>query len=400
MFNNKTVLKFFEAFSIQRWNDLIRPFEPVEMDKTAEKAFLAFIIGKYTEKDGHKLNWQEIIEGCLFELFRKIALSDIKSPVQRLIRTMYPDEYKKINEWIFKKYEKIIDNEIFLNSFYNYLFEPSSKDKPERQILQAAHKFSAIRELEMLKPVNEEFRFREISLGLKKDINSFMHLTGVQLLLTEQKPYKFITEIEKLRFQTRWNQTPRVPATSVLGHSYFVAALTLLMCYDLNLSGHRLYNNFFSALFHDLPEAVTRDIISPVKQATGHLPEIVKAIEDKFVKEELLPIIDDFYKDEILFYIQDEFENRIILNGEVKIISNYEEFEKKYSNKEFRPTDGKLVRLADQIAAFVEADSSIRYGITSKQLEEGRKNILSHYPVGTKINNLNTDKFFNDYRQN
>lgn len=400
MFNNKMVLKLFEAFSIQRWNDLIRPFEPVEMDKTAEKAFLAFIIGKYAEKDGNKLKWQEIIEGCLFELFRKIALSDIKSPIQRLIRTMYPDEYKKINEWIFKKYENLADNPVFLNGFHNYLFEPCRTKSLEWQILQAAHKFSTIRELQMLKPANEEFRLNEILSGLKKDINSFMDLTGVQLLFTEQQPYKFITEIEKLRFQTRWNQTPRIPATSVLGHSYFVAVLTLLMCYDLNLSGYRLYNNFFSALFHDLPEAVTRDIISPVKRATDHLPEIVKAIEDKIVKEELLPLIDDFYKDEILFFIQDEFENRILFNGEVKIISDYEEFTSKYAEEKFKPADGKLVRLADQIAAFVEADSSIRYGITSKHLQEGRMNILSSYPVGTKINNLNTDKFFNDYRQN
>lgn len=400
MFNNKMVLKLFEAFSIQRWNDLIRPFEPVEMDKTAEKAFLAFIIGKYAEKEGHQIEWMEIIEGCLFELFRKIALSDIKSPVQRMIRSMYPEEYKKINEWIFKKYEKLIDNKFFLERFSRYLFEPCKTQKMEWKILQAAHKFSTIRELEMLKPVNEEFRFREISLGLKKDINGFMDLTGVQLLFTEQQPYKFITEIEKLRFQTRWNQTPRIPATSVLGHSYFVAVLTLLMCYDLNLSRHRLYNNFFSALFHDLPEAVTRDIISPVKRATDQLPEIVKAIEDKIVEEELLPLMDDFYKEEVLFYIQDEFENRIMLNGEVKIIADYEEFVSKYSEEKFKPADGKLVRLADQIAAFVEADSSIRYGITSNHLQEGRMNILSSYPVGTKINNLNTDKFFNDYRQN
>ena len=35
------------------------------------------------------------------------------------------------------------------------------------------------------------------------------------------------------------------------------------------------YNNF-SALFHDLPEAATRDTISPVKQATAELPRWLK----------------------------------------------------------------------------------------------------------------------------
>ena len=43
--------KIFEGFSIQRWNDLIRPFEIIEMDKAAEKMVLAYIIGKYEEKN-------------------------------------------------------------------------------------------------------------------------------------------------------------------------------------------------------------------------------------------------------------------------------------------------------------------------------------------------------------
>ncbi len=397
IFKNKTVLKLFEAFSIQRWNDLIRPFEIVEMDKTAEKTFLAFIIGKYEEKNGNKINWTKIIESSIFDLLRKIAICDIKAPVQRLIKTIYPAEYKKINEWIYNKYKDLFDDEKFINKFHLYLFEEEDKTDITWKVINAAHKYSTIREFEMLKPVNESFRLNEIELCLQKDMAPFLDLTGVQLLLTKQQPHKFITEIEKLRFQIRWNQTPRIPSTSVLGHSYYVAALTLLMSFDLNLNEDRIYNNFFSALFHDLPEAVTRDIISPVKQATDHLPEIVKAIEDKIVEKELLPLMDDFYKDEVLFYIQNEFENRIIEDGKIRLVS-FEECSRKYSDKKYKVVDGRLVRFADQIAAFVEADSSIRYGITSNHLQEGRTNILRSYPVGTKINNLSTDTFFNAYR--
>lgn len=397
IFTNKTVLKLFEAFSIQRWNDLIRPFDIVEMDKSAEKTFLAFIIGKYEEKKGSRINWIKIIEGALFELLRKIAVCDIKAPVQRLIREQYPAEYKKINEWIFDKYRAIIDDEQFLEKFKTHLFESEDKNDITAKVIQAAHKYSTIREFEMLKPVNENFRLTEIESFLQKDIGPFLELTGIQLLVTHQKPHKLITEIEKLRFQIRWNQTPRVPATTVLGHSFYVAALTLLMSYDLHLNDDRIYNNFFSALFHDLPEAVTRDIISPVKQATDNLPEVVKEIEDTIVEKELLPLMDEFYREEVVFYIQNEFDNKIFDNGKTKIV-NFEEFLEKYSDKIYRATDGRLVRLADQIAAFVEADSSIRHGITSVHLQQGRTNILRAYPVGTKVNSLNTDIFFNAYR--
>lgn len=397
IFTNKMVLKLFEAFSIQRWNDLIRPFDIVEMDKTAEKAFLAFIIGKYEEKNGKVIDWDSIIDGLVFELLRKIALCDIKAPVQRSIRENYPEEYKKLNEWIFEKYNGIIENGEFKNGFKKYLFEKEDRINLTQRVALAAHKYSTIREFEMLKTVNEPFRLTETDSVLKKEISEFLDLAGVQLLFTQQKPHRFITEIEKLRFQIRWNQTPRIPATSVLGHSFFVAALTLLMCCDLNIKGERRYNNFFSALFHDLPEAVTRDIISPVKQATDHLPEVVKELEDVIVREELLPLMDEAFKDEVMFYIKDEFENRIIIDGKTMIVS-FEDLNTKYSDPRFKPTDGKLVRVADQIAAFVEADSSIRYGITSKHLQDGRKNILEMYSIGTRINNFCTDAFFNTYR--
>ncbi len=397
IFTNKTVLKIFEAFSIQRWNDFIRPFEIVEMDKTAEKAFLAFIIGKYEEKDGKEIDWNKIIDGFIFDLFRKIALCDIKSPVQRRIRENYPDEYKKINEWIFQKYNDILPDGEFKNNFYNYLFKTLSNTDISDRVVSAAHKYSTIREFEMLKPVNESFRITKIDALLKKDMGEYLDLAGVKLLMTEDKPYQLITAIEKLRFQVRWNQTPRVPATTVLGHSFFVAALTLLMSYDLGLSDDRIYNNFFSGLFHDLPEAVTRDIISPVKCATDNLPEIVKELEDIIVKEELLPLMDECYRDEILYYISDEFSNRVIVDGKTRVV-DFEDFATKYSDKKFKATDGKLVRVADQISAFVEADQSIRYGIKSEQLEGGRKNILGIYPTGKKINGLCIDAFFNAYR--
>ena len=398
MFSNTMVFKLFEAFSIQRWNDLIRPFDIVEMDKTAEKLFLSFIIGKYEEKNGRKIDWITVIHNSFFELLRRIALCDIKSPVQRILRSEYPEEYKKLNCWVFDKYKTSITDPLFLEEFASYLFDPANPADISLRILRAAHKYSTLRELDMIRMVNESFRLVEIDKGLQTDIAGFMDLKGLQLLVTRQQPYYFITEIEKLRFQTRWNQTPRVPATTVLGHSYFVAAIVLLMGRTLKLPQHRLSIDFFAALFHDLPEAVTRDIISPVKQATDHLPEVVKHIEDEVVARELLPLMDPSYREEVLYLIQHEFENRIRIDGKTRFVTS-DELNTKYAAPQFHGIDGQLIRAADHIAAFVEADSSIRFGIRSKQLEEGRLNILQHYEKNTAINGLSLESFFEAYRE-
>ncbi|MCR4940743.1 MAG: HD domain-containing protein [Treponemataceae bacterium] len=417
MLSKKLVLKLFEAFSIERWNDHIRPFEMVEMDKAAEKMVLAYIIGKYEENEGKKIDWDWMIYASFFELLKKIALCDIKSPIQRKIKKDYPEEYRRIEEWVLNQYRNVIEDEPLFEKFRKYLAKEDMQGETEEKteaiknasrILRAAHKYSAMREFEMLSVVNEPFRVRNIERELNEDIAPFMDLKGLQLLITKQKPYDFLMIIEQLRFQTRWNQTPRVPKTSVLGHCYFVAALTMLMELQpgLNMCENRRYNNFFSGLFHDLPEAVTRDIISPVKQATDELPSIVKSIEDEIVRKELIPLMEPFYADELLYFTNDEFENRIILpsvescaEGQSKYSCilehvSFEDLNEKFNDEKYCPVDGRLVRVADHIAAFIEADSSIKYGITSGHLREGRENIRKIYEHKATVNGVNPTAFF------
>jgi putative hydrolase of HD superfamily len=399
MFDRTFVLKIFEGFSIERWNDLVRPFEIIEMDKTAEKTVIAYMIGKFEEKQGNPVDWERIIYGTFFDLLRKIALCDIKAPVQRMIHDEYPEEFIKLNQWVVEQYRPLIADRSLMENLSSHILDKPDENDTTWRVLRAAHKYSTMRELEMLRMVNEPFRLVGIEKGLNKDIESYLDLRGLQLLVSKQQPYQFLMEIERLRFQTRWNQTPRVPRTSVLGHSYFVAALTLLMGRDLGVCPERCYNNFFSGLFHDLPEAVTRDIISPVKQATDNLPQIVKEIEDQIVKRELLPLMDNSFRDEIMYFTNHEFENRICnASGQTEIVS-FADLQAEYNSGTFKPVDGKLIRAADHIAAFVEADCSINYGITSNHLRDGRKNILGLYPEGKAINGIDIASFFQEFIQ-
>lgn len=416
MVNRQLILKLFEGFSIERWTDLVRPFDLIEMDKNAEKMVLAYIIGKFEEDKGNIIDWEWIIYASLFELLRKITLCDIKSPLQRRIKKDYPDEYHRLNEWIVSQYKDIItDNDLF-NNFCDYIHK---KDSPEHRetltekVFTAAHKYSAMREFQMLAVVNEDFRLKNIQRELNRDIQPYLELTGLQLLMTKQRPYEFLMILEQLRFQVRWNQTPRIPKTTVLGHSFFVAIITLLLSREsaqnyahqtkkeFSFCSRRLYNNYFSALFHDLPEAVTRDIISPVKQATDGLSLIIKQIEAEILKNELRPLMEDFYADELLYFTDDEFENRILFDSPSgKILRNqisFEDLNEKYNTNIFSPIDGQLIRCADHISAFVEADSSINYGITSQQLTSGRKNLLKLYPEGHIINGFDPHAFFSTF---
>ena len=402
--NKKLALKIFEGFSIQRWNDLIRPFDLVEMDKAAEKMVLAYIIGKYEENNGRYIDWKWMIYASLFDLLRKISLCDIKAPVQQMLRRQFPNEYMHLNEWVLNQYKQIMPDEQLFSEFTIYVgrqagsFSVPENLKTSMDVYRAAHKYSTMRELEMLSVVNEKERLKNVRNELEAEIQPYLYLEGLQKLVTHQKAFDFILKIEQLRFQTRWNQTPRIPATSVLGHCFFVAIMTLLLGRESNpkMCDRRVINNYFSALFHDLPESVTRDIISPVKTATDDLPNIVKKIEDEIVNKELVPLMEPFFADELIYYTSDEFTDRI-LDKKGKIVHvSWEDLNTKYNSEEFQPIDGRLVRICDHFSALMEADISIKHGITSEHLTKGREGTLAHYPENEIISGINVHELFHE----
>jgi putative hydrolase of HD superfamily len=402
MLTPELALRIFEGFSIERWNDLVRPFDLIEMDKAAEKMILVYIIGKFEEHNGNVIDWDWVISASFFDLLNKIALSDIKSPVQRMIKHDYPEEYKKLALWVIAQYKELLGDEALLRDFETYLTapvrEPSASEKKSSRtltvnVLKAAHKYASYRELEMISLVNEPDRYESIIKELSAELEEYRELTGVDLLLRKQRPYKFLLMIERLRFQTRWNQTPRVPKTSVLGHSYFVAVLTTLMGQGRTWCAKRRYNDFFSALFHDLPEAVTRDIISPVKRATDGLSEIIKKIEEDAVAKELEPLMEDFFRGELSYFTGDEFSDRAVVNGKPVPVSAHD-LDTRYNSDEFSPVGGTLIRAADHISAFLEADRSIKHGITSIHLTEGRDNTRHSYKDSQAIHGFDIREFF------
>ncbi len=345
MLSRALVEKMFESFSIQRWNDIPRPYDLVEMDKAGVKLLLAYLIGKYEENKGHRIDWEKIIYGCFFETLKKVVLSDIKAQVHRIIKNDYPEDFQVLNQWVVEEYQDIIKDDTFKDLFIKYLEDKEDLTDLSYKILKAAHKLSTIREFELVQNINPDtLRINQIRQELNTDINTILDLEGVQRIITQQTPWEFLNKVEQLRYQVRWGQTPRVPKTSVLGHSYFVSMITVLLTKDLRHCKKRFFNNIYCSLFHDLPETVTRDIISPVKTATANLPSIVKEVENEILKKELLPIIDNLYKDEIMHYYTSEFENRIILDGEQKIVS-FDDLNEKYNEDRFSPIDGEIIKI-------------------------------------------------------
>lgn len=376
MLSKALALRLFEASYIQRWNDKIRPIELTELDKHSHKMIIAYCLGKYEEGEGRAVDWHGIIRGGVFELFRRIVLSDIKSPVYNRIKADYPAQFVELNRWVFGKIGPelaAVAGGRLQEEFQSYLEDESALEPLTRRILAAAHHYATYWEFQIIRQTNPQgYQIPEIEKALRRDLEEHMDLVGMRKIVTAGKVADFIDLCGQLRFQVRWGGIPRLPRTSVLGHMLMTACITYLLTREIPACARRLFNNFFGALFHDLPEAVTRDIISPVKNSVEGMPEAISQIERELAEEEIYPLLEEGWLGDFKYFTLNEFASKVRRDGKAAIVTS-DDISKQYNDDRYDPVDGELVDVADKFSAFLEAYMSKKIGVSTPHMEGALK---------------------------
>lgn len=372
MLTGKLLEFIHEPAGMQRWNDHIRPHKGFsELDKQSHKMMFAYVLAKFEESDEkNHINWQKLIEGGLFELFHRIILTDIKPPI---FHKLMSEKGEELNRWVLNKIKDTGLYELPGNmkeKMTKYFFDPDYCPL-ERKLLRASHYLATNWEFKIVYRLSSGFYgLEETKRQIENEMEEHIDLAGVRKLSLGRKTSNFLDLIGQLRFQQRWAQTPRVPETSVLGHMLIVAIISYFVTLHLQPCPKRIYNNFFAGLFHDLPEVLTRDIISPVKSSVEQLDSIIKEIEHKQVEEKILPLIPVQWHDEIKYFTMDEFDTKILCDGKVKKVAP-SDINLKYNSDIYSPIDGILLKACDKLAVFLEAYLSIKCGIDTRFLREG-----------------------------
>ncbi len=375
MINPKIIDYIFSSASIQRWNDYPRMVDLVELDKQAHKFIIAYFIAKLEDD----INFTHLIEAGIFEFLRRVVVTDIRPDV---FRKALQKKGSQINNWVISKLEpslKEIDNGLFLQKFKEYLNDETIYKK-ERFILKAASYFSTKWEFDIVYQTSQFLNdIDDVKKEVEEEIEDYYELIGVRKIALNKKLAKIIDLSGRLRFQKRWAQTPRIPETSVLGHMLTVAIFGYFYSLKINACDKRLQNNFFVALFHDLPEALTRDIISPVKYSVDELADIIAQFEVSQIEDKIMPYVPESIKKEFAYILglddenyKDEFENKIRYEGKIKAVEDMQQ----YNLDKYEAIDGKALKQCDKLSAFIEATLSISHGIKSKELLNGKKQIM------------------------
>ena len=377
MVSKDFILKVLDAASMQRWNDKIRPVDLRELDKQAHKMIIAYFLAKFEEsRDG--FDWLEIIDGGLFEFLQRLVITDLKPQIFDRIKQDHK-KYEQLNEWVFKRLEPIISplGEQLCLKFRSYF--AITDNTINKRILSAAHFYATQWEFNIIERANPQgYEIQDIKKHLRAKQERYYDLTGIQQLALYEKYRNFLDLCGQLRFQHRWGHITMVPHTSVLGHMLTVAFLSYLFTIAIKGYTKRRVNNYLTGLFHDLPEVLTRDIISPVKRSIEGLDELIKLYEKEQMEKEVFGSIPPEWHNEMKMFTENEFVSIAAINGMTERVDS-DTISTKYNSDIFNPRDGEIVKAADDLAALVEAYVAVSNGIKSKDLDDSRRSIKQRY---------------------
>ncbi|MBF0493993.1 MAG: HD domain-containing protein [Candidatus Omnitrophica bacterium] len=377
MLRKPLLLKIYDAASMQRWNDQVRFVELTELDKQAHKMIIAYVLGKYEEKRSGDFDWIKVIEGGIFELLQRIVLTDLKPPLFHKIRED-KEKYAELNKWIYDSVHPVIAHigEGFSARFKKYLFSPEYDI--HRRVLNAAHFYATDWEFKIIERCNPQgFQIGEIKNDLRAKQEKYYSLDSMKSFLGNNDLRTFIDICGQLRFQIRWGNIHRVPKTSVLGHMLIVSIYAYLFSLQINASPARCINNYFTGLFHDLPEVLTRDIINPVKSSVKGLEKLIKAYEKEEMENKIYKIIPAEWHADMRTYTESEFTDLEGPGGEVL-------------------RDGDILKAIDNLAAFIEAYLAWKNGIRNEYLVGARHSIAERYKAKT-IKGIDFNEIYLDF---
>jgi putative hydrolase of HD superfamily len=305
--------------------------------------------------------WSYIVERGLYEVLRKCVVSDLKSQVWQRILDDDDARLELKNRTVEAVSDAAGEDLSELVDRMNQCADPPETTSTEQRlawdVLRAASRIATSWEFELLEPSNAfQADTERIRDNLERESREFQYVPGVRELERPDSGLRdFVNLCGRLRFQERWSTTPIMPRCPVLDHELMVANLTYLVGLSRKLSRGQILANFFAALFHDLVEAMTRDIVRDVK-VIGALNDRAQEFGLKEFRRTLKGMLPPTWYEQVEYFAAHG------LDGE---------------STPARPPaaadDGRsgswpewnldIVAGADDFANFVEAVSSVEYGV-------------------------------------
>lgn len=312
MSRNDTLIQALGTIlTLQRWNFLPRIETWVEAENAVYATHVAYVLARV-----HKMPVDSLLALMHRSLLRSLSkhfTTDIPITIRDHIREKDESAWRKLVDRNAARTAAMFPRELsgrirsFLTDKPTYSLgsavEAGTARKEAEELLLYAHNRVAAEECR----INQNIFTSEYG-HILQDIEK--RIAAVPDHKEYDKTYKKLQEyfvtIKRLKYLRRWNSINRVNPSSVLAHTYLVAVLAIVLCWLEEKQIRSIgadwtqfqYRVVLRALFHDLPESLTGDVITPVKDQIAAIndtiwPWIEEHHTKEFVGEAPAPVRED-----------------------------------------------------------------------------------------------------------
>lgn len=309
-YESNLINPILRGLSIYRWNTFPRAREITILDHLTFVAHISMIISYELEHGGDLIDRKKLLLKILYSGFFTFEYSDINSEVKYRLSESHPHLYQLLESRVYDALDASIDSSL-LKEDLAYCRESSQEDDLIAYAKLWASYYEAYNNSylypEAYAKLLQSIQKRSLQPRFEKyrsilDIDPHHHGQGDHFLLV----------IHRLASSYRWNRLHRSHPVSVLSHTYIITFLTYLLAREERIADEALEDMLMTALCHDIPEAITGDIITPTKKAVPGLEDAIESIEADLVETHLLSYLEgslyqDLYRDKMLHPWKQEF---------------------------------------------------------------------------------------------
>lgn len=346
-------------FCLNRWNVDPRVETWTEAENVALCCHVVYAAGKSIGLGDEVLH--HAIKRTLFKSNYKYILSDISVTVRELIDENDAPAWRKIRDDVDQRIKRLFPKPAAARLYGYFCLDGDYGVLGDTgELVEDLVSFAKIRVALSECEINAEvfpksYRPHVDSLRAKLDaVLATGPLAPLRRGQAEREGVEhYLAVIRNLKYVRRWNRLNRFIESSVLAHTFIVAFLAVLfsemqMAPSGEINGRFQYEAMLLALFHDVPEVLTGDIISPVKELIeAHSPGLMAAME-KRATEKMLGSLPE--------QIKTDMEAKALL---------------KEPNKNITFSVPSLVKDCDQLAGMLECVFEMSVGNANPELVAG-----------------------------
>lgn len=262
----------------------------------------------WNTEEAYSIDILYLIKKTIFTSLADLILSDINSGTKSYIKKESPEIFESLYA---KAYDYFLEHNTPKSIREDFHATMMRQDKVlEDKIFLAAKKYVWYFEASTNGRVFSEIY--DVPLWeMRKELDILsQRLESLKILRENDQYAKYIAHIYRLSYSMRWNQYKRNTPISVMSHKVIVAYSSYIIGMIGNDAGEEndILDMLLRAIYHDVPEVITWDIITPTKRAIPGFVQVLEKVEETMMNDYLFSYIQSEYRDFLSPYILRPFD--------------------------------------------------------------------------------------------